>query len=81
MVIKTVDGEMKTIVTMRDPVKSQNEAQGGDEVVNVDCEHISYEMSVMIITMRDPVKSQNVAQGGDKDYDVDCENVFFMRGV
>ena len=70
------NGEMKTIVTMRDPVKSQNEAQDGDEDVNVDCEHISYEMSVMIITMRDPVKSQNVAQGGDKDYDVDCEHVF-----
>ena len=51
-----VDGEIKTMVTMRDPVKSQkNVTQSGDKDYGVDCEH------VMMVTMRDPVKSQNVA--------------------
>ena len=42
MIIDTyVDGEMKTMVTMmRDPVKSQNVAQGGDKDYDVDCEHV-----------------------------------------
>ena len=43
MIIDTyVDRDMKTMFTIRDPVKSQkNKAQSGDEDVNVDCEHIN----------------------------------------
>ena len=65
------------MVTMWDPVKSQNVSQDYD----VDCDHVLYERSVMIITMRDPVNSQSVSQGGDKDYDVDSENIFHKRNV